>query len=68
MNLFTEQKQTHRHRVQTCGCQGVGGTAQETTIPNLLGWNMMKDNVRGEKNNIYMSGSLCYTAEIGTTL
>ena len=31
MNLFTEQKQTHRHREQTCGCQGgeggVGWTA-----------------------------------------
>ena len=22
MNLFTKQKQTHRHREQTCGCQG----------------------------------------------
>ena len=22
MNLSTEQKQTHRHREQTCGCQG----------------------------------------------
>ena len=21
MNLFTKQKQTHRHREQTCGCQ-----------------------------------------------
>ena len=21
MNVFTEQKQTHRHREQTCGCQ-----------------------------------------------
>ena len=25
MNLSTEQKQTHGHREQTCGCQGVGG-------------------------------------------
>ena len=25
MNLSTEQKQTHRHREQTCGCQGGGG-------------------------------------------
>ena len=24
MNLFTEQKQTHRHREQTCGCQQGG--------------------------------------------
>ena len=22
MNLSTKQKQTHRHRAQTCGCQG----------------------------------------------
>ena len=25
MNLSTEQKQTHRYREQTCGCQGGGG-------------------------------------------
>ena len=25
MDLSTRQKQTHRHREQTCGCQGVGG-------------------------------------------
>ena len=25
MNLTTEQKQTHRHRKQTCGCQEGGG-------------------------------------------
>ena len=24
MNLSAEQKQTHRHREQTCGCTGVG--------------------------------------------
>ena len=24
MNLSTKQKQTHRRREQTCGCQGVG--------------------------------------------
>ena len=24
MNLFTKQKQTHRCREQTCGCQGNG--------------------------------------------
>ena len=24
MNLSTEQKQTHRHKEQTCGCQGEG--------------------------------------------
>ena len=25
MNLSTKQKLTHRHREQTCGCQGGGG-------------------------------------------
>ena len=25
MNPSTEQKQTHRHREQACGCQGGGG-------------------------------------------
>ena len=25
MNISTKQKQTHRHREQTCGCQGGGG-------------------------------------------
>ena len=24
MDLSTKQKQTHRHREQTCGCQGKG--------------------------------------------
>ena len=24
MNLSTKQKRTHRHREQTCGCQGGG--------------------------------------------
>ena len=24
-DLSTEQKQTHRHREQTCGCQKAGG-------------------------------------------
>ena len=28
MNLSMKEKQTHRHREQTCGCQGVGGTGE----------------------------------------
>ena len=28
MNLSTEQKQTHRHREQTCGCQGEFGDSR----------------------------------------
>ena len=26
MNVFTRQKQTHRHREQTCGCHEGGGS------------------------------------------
>ena len=29
MNLSTNQKQTHRHREQTCGCQGGDGGGME---------------------------------------
>ena len=31
MNLSTKQKQTHRHRDQTCGCQGGGGEREGWT-------------------------------------
>ena len=31
MRLPTEQKQTHRHREQTCGCQGGGGIEEGWT-------------------------------------
>ena len=34
MNLFTKQKQTHRHREQTCGCQG-GRWEEEGRIGSL---------------------------------
>ena len=34
MNLFTKQKQTRRHREQTCGCQG-GGEVREAWIGSL---------------------------------
>ena len=29
MNLDTEHKLSHRHRKQTCGCQGEGGWGRE---------------------------------------
>ena len=29
MNGTTKQKQTHRHREQTCGCQGGGGWGRD---------------------------------------
>ena len=32
MNLFMKQKQTHRHREQTCGCQGGGGMDWEFRV------------------------------------
>ena len=38
MNLFTKQKQTHRHREQTletCGCQGGWGGVGEGWIESL---------------------------------
>ena len=28
MNLSVKQKQTHRHREQTCGCQGRRGVGE----------------------------------------
>ena len=28
MNLSMNQKQTHRHKEQTCGCQGKGGVGE----------------------------------------
>ena len=31
MNLSTKQKQTHRHREQTCGCQREGGVGEGST-------------------------------------
>ena len=31
MNVFRKQKQTHRHREQTDGCQGVGGVGEVKT-------------------------------------
>ena len=34
MNLSTKQKQTHRYREQTCGCQG-GGEVGEGGIGSL---------------------------------
>ena len=29
MNLSTKQKQTHKHREQTCGCRGLAGVEEE---------------------------------------
>ena len=35
MNLSTKQKQTHRYRKQTCGCQGMGGGVGEGKTGSL---------------------------------
>ena len=29
MNLSSKQKQIHKHREQTCGCQGEGGKGEK---------------------------------------
>ena len=34
MNIYMKQKQTHRHREQTCGCQG-GRNEEEGWIGSL---------------------------------
>ena len=36
MNLSTKQKLTHRHREQTCGCQGGGGRERDGLA--VWGW------------------------------
>ena len=38
MNLSTKQKLTHRHREQTCGCQGVWGGGKDGV--GVWGWQM----------------------------
>ena len=38
MNLSTKQKQTHRHREQTCGCWGEGGEGE-------MDWKLLGVNV-----------------------
>ena len=36
MNISRKQKRTHRHREQTCGCQGGGGMEQGRTVSSEL--------------------------------
>ena len=42
MNLSMKQKQTHRHREQTCGCQWGGGV-----------WERMEWEFGGQQTSIY---------------
>ena len=39
MNLSTKQKQTHRHREKTCGCQGGGEMWEDGLGVGLAGAN-----------------------------
>ena len=32
INILLKQKQTHRYREQTCGCQGGGGMGEERIV------------------------------------
>ena len=45
MNLSTKLKQIHRHREQTCGCQG--GRAQAKEGLGVLGYQMQTITYRG---------------------
>ena len=38
MSLFTKQKQTHGHREQACGCQGVGDCQGGWERGEVGGW------------------------------
>ena len=49
MNLSTKQKQTHRHREQTCGCQGRGG--REWDGLGVGGWQMQTITFRINKQS-----------------
>ena len=44
MNLYTKQKQIHRHREQTCGCQGGGGGMRWTESLGLIDANYYIQN------------------------
>ena len=57
MNLSTKQKQTHRHREQTCGCQGAGGGMEwESGVSRCklvyIGWINNKDPLYSTGNYI----------------
>ena len=56
MNLLTKQKQTHRHRDQTCGCQGgkSGGMDWEFGISR---WNLLNIGWINNKALLYSTGS-----------
>ena len=59
MNLSTKQKQTHRHREQTCGCQEAGNRDKKDKHQRAFQawgkactkskWNEKADNFRTEQ-------------------
>ena len=48
MNLSTKQKQTHRQREQTCGCQ-MGGKGGGVGWTGVCGWQMQTVTFRKDK-------------------
>ena len=90
MNLSMKQKQTHRHREQTCGYRGGGNWGRDGlgvwvsrckllhidwinnkvllySTGNYIQYPVTEKNI---KKNVYkcITESLCYIAEINTTL
>ena len=72
MNLSMKQKQIHRHREQTCGCQGGGevgeGRSEEHTSELQSPMYLVCRLLLEKKKYIYITESLCHTSEIDTTL
>ena len=50
MNLPTEQKQTHRHRDQSCGYQE--GTGRERAALGIWGWQTQTITFRMDKQQV----------------
>ena len=50
MNLSKKQEQPHRHRKQTCGCQGGGGKKWDGLV--VLGWQMQTIIFKMDKQTI----------------
>ena len=59
MNLSTKQKQTHRHREQTYGCQG--GWGKERHRLGVWGWYMQTVTFRMGKQQVLLYGTGNYS-------
>ena len=77
INLSTKQKQAQRHREQTCDCQGERGwigslelyrmdEQGSSAVQHRALYSIAYDKSEWEniKNNICITESLCYTAEM----